>query len=358
MKDYYQILGVPRNASQDDVKKAYRKLAHQFHPDKTAGNEDKFKEVSEAYQVLGDERRRAQYDRFGSDGFGSAGPGFGGGPQGGVEWDFSGFGQDFEGVDLCDIFGDMFGFGGAARSRTPRGRDIAIDIELSFKEAAFGVERSVLLRKAAVCASCKGEGKEPGTSANPCASCNGSGSVHETRRSMFGSVTKLRTCTVCHGKGEVPKEPCKACRGDGVVQASEEIVLAVPSGIDNGEMIKLVGKGEAIAGGIAGDLYVKVHVHPDKRFSRAGYDVATSLEVSVTEALLGASKQVETLDGFIQVQIPAGTASGDMLRIRGKGIPRARGGRGDLLIKTIIKPPRKLSKKARQLLEELQKEGL
>lgn len=355
MKDYYQILGVPRNASQEEVKKAYRKLAHQFHPDKTGGSEEKFKEVNEAYQVLGSEQKRAQYDRFGSAGFDNAGRGNGSG----VEWDFSNSAQGFEGVDLGDIFGDMFGFGSPGYGRqTPRGRDIAIDIELQFSEAAFGVNRTMLLRKTAVCAACNGSTEEPGTKSKTCAHCNGSGSVHETRRSFLGSFTKLHMCSTCRGTGHVPETPCHACRGVGVAQASEEITISVPAGVSDGEMIKLVGKGEAVAGGVMGDLYVKIHVLPSKKFSRSGFDISTILEISVTDGLLGTEKQVETLEGILRVQIPIGTASNSILRIRGKGIPRQRGGRGDLLITILIKPPRKLSKKAKELLEELKKEGI
>ncbi|MEK7173706.1 MAG: J domain-containing protein, partial [Patescibacteria group bacterium] len=354
--DYYLVLGVPRNASADDIKKAFRRLAHQYHPDKTGGKDDKFKEVSEAYQILSDEKKRSQYDRFGSADIGSAPNGFGG--RNGVEWDFSSFGQDFEGVDLGEIFGDMFGFGSGSANHTPRGRDIAIDIELPFKEAVFGLERSVLLRKSALCAICKGDGKEPGTAVMACNRCNGSGKVHETRRSFFGSVTNMRPCTNCRGKGEVPQQPCRACRGDGVAQASEEITVSVPSGIQDGEMIKLMGKGEAMAGGIPGDLYVKIHVLSHKRFSRSGYDLITSLDVTMTEALLGAPKELEILDGTLQIQVPSGTVSGSALRIRGKGIPRNRAGRGDLMVKIFVKPPRRISKKARELLEELQKEGI
>lgn len=354
MKDYYTVLGISRNASQEDIKKAYRRLAHQYHPDKTGGNEEKFKEVNEAYQVLGNEQKRAQYDRFGSSGF-SGGTGNGQG----FEWDFSNFAQGFEGVDLGDVFGDIFGFGTQGSGRqTLRGRDIAIDIELSFAESVFGVDRNVLLRKMVMCATCKATGRESGTSSKPCTNCNGSGSIHETRRSFFGSFTKLRACATCHGTGKVPETPCHACRGEGILQASEEIAVSIPPGINDGEMIKLVGKGEAITGGFPGDLYVKIHVLGHKNFIRTGFDIATSLSVSVTDALLGTEKKMETLEGVIWIQIPAGTESGSILRIRGKGIPRARGGRGDLLIKVLVKPPRKLSKKARQLLEELKKEGI
>src|SRR3989338_3882412 len=355
MKDYYQILGVPRNASQEEVKKAYRKLAHQFHPDKTGGSEEKFKEVNEAYQVLGSEQKRAQYDRFGSAGFENAGRG----NASGVEWDFSNFAQGFEGVDLGDMFGDMFGFGSSGSGRqTVRGRDIAIDIELQFSEAAFGVNRTMLLRKTAVCTACNGSAEEPGTKSKTCTHCNGSGSVHETRRSFLGSFTKLHMCSTCRGTGRVPGTTRRLCRGAGVAQASEEITISVPAGINDGEIIKLVGKGEAVAGGITGDLYVKIHVVPSKKFTRSGFDISTNLELSVTDGLLGAEKQVETLEGILRVQIPTGTASNSILRIRGKGIPRQRGGRGDLLITVLIKPPRKLSKKAKELLEELKKEGV
>jgi len=357
MKDYYQILGIPRNASQEEVKKAYRKLAHQFHPDKTGGSEEKFKEVNEAYQVLSSEQKRAQYDRFGSAGFEHAGAGRGNNT--GVEWDFSNFGQGFEGVDLGDIFGDMFGFGSSGYGRqTPRGRDIAIDIELQFSEAVFGVNRTMLLRKTATCATCNGSTQEPGTKSKTCSHCNGSGSVHETRRSFLGSFTKLHMCATCHGTGHVPETPCHTCRGAGVAQASEEVTISTPPGVNDGEMIKLVGKGEAITGGIAGDLYVKIHVVPSKKFSRSGFDIITTLEIAVTDGLLGAQKDLETLEGTLRVQIPQGTASGSILRIRGKGIPRQRGGRGDLLISMLIKPPHKLSKKAKELLEELKKEGV
>lgn len=351
MKDFYTILGVSRNATQDDIKKAYRRLAHQYHPDKTGGNEQKFKEVNEAYQILSDEQKRAQYDRFGSAKSQGQGTGF--------EWDFSNFGQGFEGVDLGDIFGDVFGFGAASGSgASSRGRDIAIDIELPFKDAVFGVERTVLLRKLGVCATCKGGGTEQNTRYKTCASCNGSGSVHETRRSFLGTFTKLRTCSACGGAGEIPEHPCKACKGSGTVQGSEEIAISIPPGINDGEMIKMVGKGEAVTRGVPGDLYIKIHVVPDRRFTRSGNDIITALEITVTDALLGAEKQMDTLDGMIQVQVPVGTESGALLRIRGRGVSRGRSGRGDLLVKVIIKPPRRFSKRAKELLEELRKEGI
>src|SRR3989344_3197976 len=310
MSDYYEILGIPHNATKEDIKKAYRRLAHQFHPDKTQGDEKKFKEINEAYQVLGDEKKRAQYDRFGTTG--------GAGGQG-PEWDFSNFAQGFEGVDLGDIFADIFGnFGGAAGARVQRGRDISIDIELSFKESIFGVERTVLIHKLGACPACKGEGREEGSNFITCKSCNGSGSVHETRRSIFGSFTKLHQCATCHGRGKVPEKKCKVCDGEGVRSGSEEVVIQVPAGISDGEMIKLVGKGEAVASGVPGDLYVKIHVLPHSDFQRKGYDLVYSLGVSVSDAILGTTHEITTLDGTIKVQIPAGTDSGSLLRIRGK----------------------------------------
>ncbi|PJE64480.1 MAG: molecular chaperone DnaJ [Candidatus Ryanbacteria bacterium CG10_big_fil_rev_8_21_14_0_10_43_42] len=349
MKDYYDVLGIARNASAEDIKKAYRKLAHQHHPDKSGGDDVRFKEINEAYQVLGDEQKRAQYDRFGNAGFN---------PSGGGGWDGgNAYANGFEGVDLGDIFGDIFGFN-TGKTRTPRGRDISIDIELSFKEAVFGTERSVLLQKISACSVCSGGGNEPGTPLKTCSSCNGSGQVHETRRSVFGTFTTKRACTACHGSGQVPEKICKECRGEGIKQGSEEVTISIPSGIDNGEMIKLVGKGEAVQKGIAGDLYVKIHIAPHKKFSRTGNDITLSLDVPFTDVALGTTETIETLDGTVQVQIPAGTDSGTVLRIRGKGVPRARSSRGDLLIKVIAKTPKKLSRKAKNLLEELKEEGL
>ena len=361
-KDYYDILGVARNASPEEVKKAYRRLAHQYHPDKSSGDEKRFKEINEAYQILGNEQKRAQYDRFGSSFEGAAG----GQDQGSYygAWDFNNFAQGFEGFSgdasgLNDIFEDMFGFGGrGARSQKPRGRDIAIDVEIPFREAVFGTKRTVLLQKQILCSTCSGSGQEPGTTTKQCASCNGSGTVHETRRSLFGSFTKLRSCSTCAGIGHVPEKPCRACKGGGVTRGSEEISIEIPAGIHDSEMIKLVGKGEAVSGGIAGDLYVKVHVIPQAQFTRMGNDITTKLTLRITDALLGTTSAVETLDGTVHVRVPAGTESGSILRIRGKGVPRAHGGRGDLLITCIIKMPKKISRKAKQLLEDLQKEDM
>jgi molecular chaperone DnaJ len=354
MKDYYEILGVPRNATQEDIKKAYRKLAHQYHPDKTSGDEKKFKEVNEAYQILGNEQKRAQYDRFGT----ASGQGQGNWGQG--DFDYNNFSQEFGNFDFSDIFEEVFGFGGGpgARRGAMRGRDISVDIELPFQEAVFGIERRLLIQKIGMCPICNGDGKEPGTEVLSCTSCNGSGTVRETRRSLFGSFTQLRQCSTCHGRGEVPKTPCKECRGAGVMRRSEEIIIDVPAGINDGEMIKLPGKGEATPGGVSGDLYAKIHVLPHPSIKRDGFDLLTVLPTSLSDAILGITQEIETLDGKISVQIPAGSDSGDVLKVRGRGVPRGRNGRGDFLIKVLVKTPKKLSRKAKQLIEELKKEGL
>lgn len=361
MKDYYTILGVPHNASKDDIKKAYRRLAHQYHPDKAGGNEQKFKEVAEAYHILGDEQKRAQYDRFGATFDPSSGSPRQGGWQG-QAWDFSDFARGFEGAfsgDLGDIFEDIFSFGGGTRQNTPRGRDIAIDFEIPFREAVFGTERDVLLQKLNICSVCKGEGRESGTEFKSCTHCNGSGTLRESRRSLFGTFTHMRACATCFGKGKVPATKCSACNGTGVRKGSESIAITIPAGINDDEMIKLPGRGEATPGGVPGDLYVKIHVLPNPVFRRAGSDLSAELSIPFTEAALGTTRTIETLDGPLAVYIPAGTNAGDKIAVRGKGIPRSRGGgRGDLIFTVSIKTPKKISKKAKKLLEELKAEGI
>ncbi|MBI2039113.1 MAG: molecular chaperone DnaJ [Candidatus Niyogibacteria bacterium] len=356
MKDYYKILGVEKGAGKEEVKRAYRKLAHQHHPDKKGGDEAKFKEINEAYYVLGDDSRRAQYDQTGRTSFGG-----GGGPQSGFDFEdiwrqFGGAQGGARGGDFADIFGDIFGFGGGGQ-RQKRGADIAVDIELPFAEAAFGTNRKISLRKTNACKECDGSGAKSGTGTVRCEICNGSGTVRENRRSMFGSFTALSECSRCHGKGEMPKEPCPQCRGEGIMRSEETIEIAVPAGIDNGEMIRVTGAGEAVAGGRAGDLYVRIHVRPDPRFHREGMNLISDVEIPFTDAALGTEKVLETLDGKVKMEIPAGTNSGDMLRIRARGIPKAHG-RGDLLIRVTVRTPKKLSRKARELMDELRREGI
>ncbi len=362
-KDYYDVLGVDRKASKDDIKKAFHKAAHKYHPDKQGGDEAKFKEVNEAYQVLSDEKKRSEYDTYGHtfSGANGGGAGYGAGQQGGFGgFDFSGFQQGgFEGVDLGDIFGDMFS-GAGGGSRVERGRDISMDIELSFEESVFGVERKVLLRKTALCQTCDGSGAKPGTKMKTCATCNGKGKITEIRRSFLGQFQSTRTCDKCHGSGQIPEEMCVTCHGAGVLKREEEIILPIPAGIQDGEMIRMSGGGEAVRkGGISGDLYIKIHVRPHKIYRREGANLVTTLDVKLSDALMGATYTIPALDGSkIAIKIPEGVKFGDILRMKEKGIPQGRGKKGDLLVKVNIQTPTRLSSKQKKLVEELRREGI
>jgi molecular chaperone DnaJ len=356
MKDYYETLGISKSASEEEVKKAFRTLAQKHHPDKKGGDEAKFKEVSEAYSVLSDKKKRAEYDTYGKTFAG----GNGGGPAGGFGgFDFSQFsganGQGFE-FDLGDIFGEMFGGGGQSRAQA-RGRDISIDIELSFKESIFGTDRRVLISKIGVCEVCTGSGAKKGSKMIACKTCNGKGEIRETRNTMLGNFTSARLCPTCNGRGETPETPCESCRGAGVKKQQEEIHIQVPGGVQDGEMIRMPSKGEAVQGGGAGDLYVKLHVKADASFSREGNNLLTALDVKLTDALLGGEYTIRTLDGEEKVAVPAGITHGEIIRIRGKGVPM-RGGRGDLHVRIDIEFPKKLSKTAKELVEKLRTEGL
>lgn len=350
-RDYYEILGITKGASKEEIKKAFHKLAHKYHPDKGSGDAEKFKEVSEAYSILSDDKKRAEYDSYGRT-FGA-----GGGAGAGQGFDFSQFQDAFQngfGFDFSDVFTDFFGSGGRGR----RGRDISIDLEISFKESVFGTKRNVLLAKTAQCDTCKGSGAEPGTHMETCPRCNGAGKVHETNNSFFGSITMVQPCKQCHATGKVPKQKCHTCRGEGVYRKQEEIEIVVPAGIEGGEMIRLSGAGEAVAGGISGDLYVKVHVTPDVRFKKEGDNIVTDISVKLSDALLGAEYKLESLDGDEAVSIPAGVSHGEVLRIKNKGVPNGRGKRGDMLVRVKINLPSKLSRTARNLIEKLKEEGI
>jgi len=350
-KDYYNILGVQKNASDEEVKKAYRKLAHKYHPDKANGDESKFKEINEAYYVLGNEKRRSEYDRYGRvfSGAGTEQEGFGG-------FDFSGFGADFS--NLGDIFGDFFGGARQGGFYKQRGRDISIDLDLSFEESVFGAKRKLLLNKLGICEDCGGEGMAPGAALKPCSVCGGSGRVRETKRSIFGTFTTTQTCTTCKGKGKIPSKKCRKCGGEGVVKQQEEISILVPAGIYDGEAIKMSGKGEAKSGGVAGDLYIKIHVKSHEVFKREGNNLTMELNIPLSDALLGDERKIDTLDGALKVKIPAGINYGDVLRVRGKGVAFPEGGRGDLMVKVLVKIPKNLSRKSKKLIEELKKEGI
>lgn len=354
MKDYYAILGVERSASKDDIKKAFRKLATKYHPDKKTGDEAKFKEVSEAYAVLSDDKKRAEYDAYGRSFTGGSTGGHGGGFGG-----FQGFGDQGVEFDLNDIFqgfGDIFG-GGRGGGSEPRGRDISIDVELPLKDSVFGTTRKILLTKNSTCEACTGSGAKSGSGTVTCTTCNGNGKIRETRQSVLGSFTTVRACSACDGRGSIPKEKCPTCKGAGVKKKQEEIVLTIPAGIENGEMIRLTGRGEAIRGGTPGDLYVKVHVQPHKTIVRDGAHLRMDLNVKLTDALLGNSYNVETLDGPVTVKVPAGIKNNEVLRIKGKGVG-SEGRRGDFLARVRIDIPQRLSGRAKKLIEELREEGI
>lgn len=361
-KDYYNVLGVDKKASKDEIKKAFRTLAHKYHPDKKTGDDAKFKEINEAYSVLSDDNKRAQYDQFGS-----AGPGMGGGYGGfnggaGFDgFDFSQFtqganGQSFE-FDFGDIFGDIFG--GGNRKQSKRGRDISIDVELSFEDSVFGVERTILLNKTSKCDFCSGTGAEKGSEMQTCETCNGKGSVREVKRSFFGQFESVATCSKCQGKGKIPKTKCTHCHGSGILKRESEIKVKIPSGIENGEMIRLSGGGEAISGGENGDLYIKVHVKKHSVFRKEGTNLVMDYPIKLSQALLGDTVVIHTLDGDVSLKIPEGVMHGEVLRMKGKGVPTGNGSvRGDILIRTNIQLPKKLTKEARKAIEMLRSEGL
>lgn len=357
-RDYYDVLGVQKSASKDEIKKAFHKLAHKYHPDKKEGDADKFKEVSEAYSVLSDDKKRGEYDSYGRV-FGSGGGGGAGGFNGGG-FDFSqfqdAFSQGFE-FNMGDIFNDFFS-GGAGATRQARGRDISIDLQISFKESIFGVKRNVLLAKTSVCDACQGSGAKMGTDMKTCSHCNGAGKVHETNNSIFGTITMVQPCRPCKGTGKIPTEKCETCRGEGVYKKQDDIEIMVPAGIEGGEMIRLSGMGEATQGGSSGDLYVKVHVQPDARFKKDGPNLVTELSIKLSDALLGASYKIQTLEGEEMLNIPQGVTHGETLKIKGKGVPYARGKRGDLLVRIKIQLPSKLSRSAKALVEKLKEEGI
>ncbi len=359
-KDYYETLGVNKQASKDEIKKAFHKLAHKYHPDKNKGDDSKFKEVNEAYQTLSDEQKRAQYDRFGF-----AGPNMGGGQgygqQGGFGgFDFSGFqqqgGADFDMGDLGDIFGEFFG-GGGRRAQARRGRDISTEIDLSFEESIFGVKRSILLTKQSICDTCSGSGAKVGTKMDTCKTCNGQGQIREMKRSILGTFETRRECETCHGSGKIPHEKCATCHGAGVLKKQEEISVAIPAGINNGEMVRMTGMGEAIKGAQAGDLYIKINVKSHPIFKRDGSNLTMDLNIKLSDALLGMTHKLLTLDGTLDVKIPEGISHGELLRVKGKGVPSGRG-RGDIIIRILVKTPTKLSKNARELVEKLKEEGI
>ncbi len=350
-KDYYKILGIEKNASQDDIKRAFRKLAHEHHPDK-GGNAEKFKEANEAYQVLGDDAKRRQYDQFGSEGpqgFGGFSAG-GGSPFGGGG--FSGFDPSmFE--EFGDIFGGMFGGGGRRGSRAQRGEDIAVAVTLSFKEAVFGVTKEIPLSRTMRCERCAGVGAEPGTKMHTCATCKGKGSTVQVQQTLLGAMRMQVPCNDCQGAGEKPEKTCTECHGSGTAQKRKTLTVDIPPGVDDGVQLRVRGEGEAVKGGETGDLYVQLRVNADHRFRREGTTLYSEKTIGFTQAALGDKVTVDVVDGKAELTIPQGTQSGDQLRLKGKGVPGARSGRGDHIVIINVQTPKKLSKKEEELLREL-----
>jgi len=353
-KDYYKTLGVEKTATAEEVKAAFRRLALEHHPDR-GGNPEKFKEANEAYQVLSDAAKRSQYDRYGSVPENGAG-GFGGG-QG---FNGQGFGEQGFNINMEDLgdmfggFGDLFG-GGATRERTPVGRDIQIDAKIDFHEAVFGTDFSAEIMKQVKCSHCIGTGGEPGSKKTTCPTCHGEGRVAQNRNTMFGVFQTVGTCPACRGVGDKYDKACSACSGSGVVRERQAIKVRIPAGIDDGNTIRVSGGGEAGERGAAsGDLYVKVRVKADPKFDRHGENILTELGVGFADAALGTALPVETVDGQVELKIPAGTQPGTVIKLKGRGVPRLRSdGRGDQLVTVNIEVPKKLTKKQKQLLEEL-----
>jgi molecular chaperone DnaJ len=353
-RDYYEVLGVPKGSSGDDIKKAYRKLARQYHPDvnKSHDAEAKFKELNEAYEVLSDDDKRAAYDRFGH----AAVDGSGMGGAGGFSGDFTGFGG------LGDIFEEFFGFGGQRASstsrRTPRrGADLRYDMTITFEEAAFGLEREVEVARYEICPRCSGKGAEPGTTPQRCGTCNGTGEVRRVQQSILGSFVNVTTCPACRGEGETISMPCSQCRGNKKIRATRRLNVKVPPGVDTGTQIGLASEGEmGEFGGPPGNLYVVLNVKPHQFFRRREDDIVMEVQINVAQAALGDEIVVPTLDGDETISIPAGTQTGRVISIKGKGIPHLRRqGRGDQLVVVQVAIPTNLTGEQRRLLQELAK---
>ena len=363
-RDYYEVLGVSKTATDEEIKKAYRKLALKYHPDYNPGDktaEEKFKEINEAHEVLSDPEKRKRYDQFGFAGVDpsyAAGQGGGGGFGG-----FGGFGAG--GVDLGDIFGDIFGsgfggFGGGGSRANPnaprKGQDIRVRITLSFDEAVHGCKKNITITRQQTCTECNGTGAAPGTSPEVCPDCNGRGYTIQQQRTPFGVMQSQQPCTRCGGKGKIIKNPCKVCHGSGRVATKKTLEVSIPMGIDDDQSFALRGMGDAGAnGGPAGDVIVMVTVRPDELFQRDGYDVWVTIPITFSQAVLGDNITVPTIDGKVEYTLPEGTQSGTTFRLRGKGIQYLNGrGRGDMYVKCDVEIPKKLNKTQREALKKFE----
>lgn len=357
-RDYYEVLGVSKSASADEIKKAFRKAAVKHHPDKEGGDETKFKEINEAYEVLKDQQKRQRYDQFGHAGVGGdsgAGAGYAGGNP------FGGFGGgqnvhfDFGDGGLGDIFGQFFG-GGQQRDAGPkRGRDVETTVTLSFEQAVFGVEEELTLDMEDECEHCHGTTVEPGHSMKTCPTCKGAGQQTRVMNTIFGQIQQGVMCETCKGTGKVPEKVCSVCKGKGTQRRKQNLTLKVPAGIDDGATIRLKERGEAIGGGSRGDLYVHIRVKAHKKFTREGDIILSEEHVSMVDAALGTEIDVDTVDGMVRMKIPAGTQSGTDFKLTGHGVPHLRGNaRGAHIVSVIVDIPTKLSKKQKELLEQFQ----
>jgi molecular chaperone DnaJ len=349
-RDYYEVLGVNKSASEDELKKAYRKLARKYHPDVNRDNpkeaEEKFKEINEAYEVLSDANKRARYDQLGHAAFE---PGAGGPGAGGFQGDFGGF------SDIFDMFFGQSGFGGRRPQHGPeQGADLRYDLEITFEQAAFGHEVEIEVPRTEECGTCHGSGAAPGTKAETCSKCKGTGQVQYVQNTPFGRMVNVGACDQCRGAGKIIEKPCHVCRGTGTVRGRHKIQVKIPQGVDNGSRLRVSGKGEAgQRGGPAGDLYVYLFIKEHTLFTREGYDVLCEVPISFVQATLGAEVDVPTLDGKVKLTVPEGTQSGTVFRLREKGVPRLHGrGRGDQHVRVKVITPQKLNDKQKELLRD------
>ena len=379
MADYYKILGINKNASPEEIKRAYRELVQKYHPDKYYGKpeykemNEKFKQINEAYQVLSDSEKRQMYDQYGPAFEQARATGGFAGFEGFRDWatwaeamreagqgfrfdDFSDFGFG----DLGDIFSDFFGARTKTKARAKRGRDLHFEITIDFRQAVFGSEKEITLDKFNLCSTCRGSGIAKDSKFITCSICRGSGQVSRVQSTFFGQIRTVTTCSKCGGEGKIPEKKCPACGGEGRLRQRKTLKIKIPAGIDEGETIVLRGQGEAgVKGRLAGDLYLTFHIQPDSEFKRKGQDILSEKEISISQAVLGAKIKVKTLEGEVILKIPAGTKSGQVFRLRNKGVSYLRGrGKGDQLVTINIKIPKTLTRRQKELLEELNKEGL
>ncbi len=355
-RDVYEILGLDRNTSQAEVKKAYRKMAMKYHPDRNPDDQtaaEKFKEANEAYEILSDPEKRKRYDQFGYEGVSGQGPGGFGGA--------GGFGGGFEDIfgDIFDMFGGGGGFSSSRRRGPRKGADLKYEMTITFEEAVFGAEKTIKVNKMDTCDTCHGSGAEPGSDTKACPHCNGTGEVRFAQRTPLGQILNVRPCDHCHGEGKIVENPCKTCGGSGKTKKEKKLKVNIPAGVDNGSMVSLTGEGSpGDKGGPPGDLYVMFTVKPHSIFVREGQHIMCDIPITFVQAALGDTIDVPTLEGEVKHKIPEGTQSGTVFRMKGKGVPSPRGlGKGDQYVKVIVEVPKNLSDKQKELLKEFAAEG-